>query len=63
MPPSLQQQTTENSSPLAVYEQCVHEGKLANDEAQKQVIAKLQALYAALSASPKRSLWNRILHN
>lgn len=56
MTPSLQPQ----KHPLLIYEQCVREGKLRDDDAQKQVIAKLQQLYDSLT-SPKRGLLRRLL--
>ncbi len=61
MPPTLQPQSSGQDNPLALYEQCVKEGKLMNDEAQRHVIAKLQSLYDALSAPPAKGLLSKIL--
>jgi cell division protein ZapE len=60
MSPSLQPQIL-TSHPLAIYEQCVQEGKLSNDEAQKFVIAKLQALFDAVSEPTRRGFFSRLL--
>jgi cell division protein ZapE len=61
MPPSLQPQSTPGV-PLALYEQCVREGKLKNDDAQRNVIAKLQSLYEELSRPlPKQGLLQKML--
>jgi len=51
------------STPLAAYEQCVSAGKLKNDEAQRQVIAHLEALHGALSLAPRQGFLSRILPN
>jgi len=61
MSPSLQPQIRIESNPLAVYEHCVGEGKLKNDEAQRLVIAKLQALFLALSRPPRRGFFSKML--
>ncbi len=61
MSPSLQPQSSHASSPLTVYEQCVGEGKLKDDEAQRFVIGKLQALYEGLSVAPRRSFLSAFL--
>jgi cell division protein ZapE len=48
MSPSLQPQS---ASPLDAYEQCVREGKLKDDEAQRLVISRLQLLYQEICKS------------
>ena len=61
MPPSLQPQIPVHANPLSAYEQCVRDGKLKNDEAQRQVIGRLQGLYEALSVPPRRGFLSKIL--
>jgi cell division protein ZapE len=58
MPPALQPQTTE---PLKVYEQYVAAGRLANDDAQRQVIEHLQALHDELVTTGRSSALARLL--
>jgi len=60
MPPSLQPQIPAPSNPLTVYEQCVREGRLKNDDAQQLVNRHLQALYEALLMPPRRGIFSRI---
>ena len=61
MSPSLQPQSAAPSHPLAVYEQCVRDGKLKNDDAQRMVSAKLQALHEQLNGAPRRSFLSSFL--
>ena len=58
MPPALQPQT---ATPLQVYEQHVTAGRLADDEAQRLVIAHLQTLHDALAAARRTSKLARLL--
>ncbi len=58
MSPPLQMQT---SDPAIAYGECVSEGKLKDDEAQRLVMQRLHALYNALIKSKNRGLIARIL--